>query len=114
MMPELPNQPGEENFTMSMLEAKLQDLVEHPEESEPVVLKSPSPALESEAIMEENTDEKSSYDSDKPTTQPASSDSKVTSPAQDTEPFDGGIKLRKKPSCNFGAPLGQMHPMWKH
>jgi len=111
MMPELPNQPGEENFTMSMLEAKLQDMVEHPEESEPMVMKSPSPGLNEVSQADEL--DKTNIET---TVQPKNSESKSTSPqaTKGADQLDGGIKLRKKPSCNFGAPLGQMHPMWKH
>ncbi|KAF1344556.1 hypothetical protein BDV97DRAFT_402339 [Delphinella strobiligena] len=131
MMPELPNQPGQENFTMHMLEAKLQDLVEHPEDSEPMVLKLPTPAQEDgpgdEPItaLDKGTDhvqnlaaEQNNRDDkdDKPATQPVSSDARVTPPsvAPEVDNLDVGIKLRKKPSCNFGAPLGQMHTTWKH
>lgn len=131
MMPELPNQPGQENFTMNMLEAKLQDLVEHPEDSEPLVLKLPTPAQEdgpgdepitaldkatehvqSLAAEQNNKDDKD----DKPASQPESSDARVRSPsaAPEVDNLDVGIKLRKKPSCNFGAPLGQLHATWKH
>lgn len=120
MMPELPNSPGDGNFTMSMLDAKLQDLIEHPEESEPMVLKTPSPALEARPILDDGvSDESNSATTDTKTSsqsQPGSSESKLTSPSVSAkaEPFDGGIKLRKKQSCNFGAPMGQMNPMWKH
>lgn len=43
-MPELPNMPGAENcFTLESLSARLQDIVEHPEDNEPMVLRTPSP-----------------------------------------------------------------------
>lgn len=118
MLPELPSNPDEENFTMDMLSAKLQDLVEHPEDSEPMVLKTPSPAIEFADL--EDTMAKAAATNDTLATQPEGTDcktaSKSTSPTavRAEDAFDGGIKLRKKPSSNFGAPLGQMNPMWKH
>ena len=42
-MPELPNMPGAENFTLESLSARLQDIVEHPDDNEPMVLRTPSP-----------------------------------------------------------------------
>jgi len=38
-MPELPNTPGEGNFTMDMLTARLKNIEEHPEDNEPLALK---------------------------------------------------------------------------
>ena len=115
MMPELPNRPGEENFTMDMLEAKLRDLVDHPEESEPMVLKAPTPGLEEPHVELGNGDAPGAPDNTV-LSHTEATESRVLSPStsQKADSFDGSIKLRKKLSCNFGAPLGQMNPMWKH
>ncbi|KAL1305908.1 hypothetical protein AAFC00_004051 [Neodothiora populina] len=115
MLPELPYQPDQENFTMSMLSAKLQDLIEHPEDSEPMVLKTPSPGYSAAMEAGEGNFETPPKDDAallKPETASAENASEMLSP--ELKPLeDGGIKLRKKPSCNFGAPLGQLHPVWK-
>lgn len=44
-MPGLPNNPGAENFTMEMLDARLKDVEDHPEENQPLVLQVPSPGV---------------------------------------------------------------------
>lgn len=117
MMPELPSNPGSQNFTMDMLEAKLRDLVDHPEDSEPLVMKTATPdAIDS--LQDKSTTHAPEPPAEKPASQPASAGSKSTSPSAaptvaTTDPLDRGIKLRKKPSCNFGAPLGQMNTAWK-
>lgn len=55
-MPELPNVPGEINFTMEMLDRKLKDVEEHPESNRPLVMQVPSPGLYREG--EDYLDEK--------------------------------------------------------
>ncbi|GAB7348739.1 hypothetical protein MBLNU459_g7474t1 [Dothideomycetes sp. NU459] len=119
-MPELPHSPGEENFTMAMLDARLKDLVEHPDENQPLVLQSPSPGLVApEATTAENDGDCTTATLPPPNTMAAESTPAIVADHVETvdtiklEVDNGGIKLRKKPSCNFGAPLGQLGP-WKH
>jgi len=121
-MPELPNTPGEENFTMAMLDAKLNDLIDHPEDSKPMVLQVPSPALaDRDSIAAAEDGETASTTTGRvtppntlaaePTPAPGAEQAEATATVKpDVE--HGGIKLRKKQSCNFGAPLGQLGP-WK-
>lgn len=113
---------------MTMLDAKLQDLIEHPEDSEPVVCKMTHPAIEvaDEAdLVTEPADSKTAAQQQasgsKPDSLSASKAASLTaslavspSVVRVEDPLDGGITLRSKPSTNFGAPLGQMNPMWKH
>lgn len=112
MMPELPTNPGEENFTMSMLDAKLQDLIEHPEDSQPLAMRSQSPTFPVDPAG--HTDDHCMSGS-QPRSQLESIESKIPSPPPASgDAMDcGGIKLRKKASCNFGAPFGQINPTWK-
>lgn len=104
-MPSLPCNPGAENFTVDMLDAKLKDISEHPEENQPIVLQSTNLALDEPSEAAPATDEK--VDS-------ASSDSKdkAESPSAESKDKDNldnaGIRLRTKMSSNFGAPLGSM------
>jgi hypothetical protein len=58
-MPSLPCNPGAENFTMEMLDAKLKDISEHPEENEPLACRSDL------VILEEDPSEPSSACGDK-------------------------------------------------
>lgn len=104
-MPSLPCNPGQENFTMDMLDAKLQDIVEHPDENQPIVLKAHNPPDEAPEVTEAS---------------PTSTDSRapkvdsVTESKDKKGTDDGGIRLRTKPSSNFGAPLGQLgHGSWR-
>lgn len=104
-MPSLPCNPGAENFTVDMLDAKLKDISEHPEENQPIVLQSTNLTLDEPSDAAPVPDEK--VDS-------ASSDSKDKAESPGTESKDKdtldneGIRLRTKPSSNFGAPLGSM------
>jgi len=104
-MPSLPCNPGAENFTMDMLDAKLKDISEHPEENEPLVCKSTLLAVEEEpsepsSASGEKVDSASNESRDR--TGSTSIESK------DKGKLDEGIRLRTKPSSNFGAPLGSM------
>lgn len=113
-MPELPNTPGEENFTMMMLSARLKEIEEHPEDHQPMVLREQSvhPLL---PIPEDDSETGAAQ---KITSAIASatqalSDGKVLSPSGRSPPpilelEPGGIKLKKKASSNFGAPFGQL------
>lgn len=120
-MPELPNIPGEENFTMAMLDAKLNDLIDHPEDSKPMVLQVPSPefaAREGATVGESGEIDGTTERKTPPNTAAAESTpalgalqpEAIVAIKPDVE--HGGIKLRKRPSSNFGAPLGQLGP-WK-
>jgi hypothetical protein len=107
-MPSLPCNPGLENFTMDMLDAKLKDISEHPEENEPLVCKSTLLALAEEEPEEPSSVPGAKVDS-------ASSESRdktgttTTTESKDKDALDnGGIRLRTKPCSNFGAPLGSM------
>lgn len=48
-MPELPQLPGDTNFTFDMLSKKLEQIQKHSEERKPMVFKEPSPGLASPA-----------------------------------------------------------------
>ncbi|KAG9649965.1 hypothetical protein KCU86_g17376, partial [Aureobasidium melanogenum] len=103
-MPSLPCNPGAENFTVDMLSAKLQDISEHPEENQPIVLQSTNLVLdepsEASPVPDEKVDSASSDSKDKAESPSAES--------KDNNALDVGIRLRTKPSSNFGAPLGSM------
>ena len=104
-MPSLPCNPGAENFTMDMLDAKLKDISEHPEENEPLVCKSTI------LVQEEEPSEPTSASGEK--VDSASSESRDKTGSTSTESkdkgnLDEGIRLRTKMSSNFGAPLGSM------
>lgn len=103
-MPSLPCNPGAENFTVDMLDAKLKDISEHPEENQPIVLQSTILALEdlSEAgpVSDEKVDSASNDSKDKESPSAEGKDKDTLD--------DEGIRLRTRPSSNFGAPLGSM------
>lgn len=141
-LPELPNVPSSENFTIDMLTARLQYIEEHPKESEPLALSAKiNRDDESDVDVSEITYvptslqilaclTKSSIKApDDGVTEPrdtpslSQSDASVADmsppPASEASqaytPFEppadhGGIKLKKKASLNFGAPLGQLRP----
>jgi hypothetical protein len=96
-MPSLPCNPGVENFTMEMLDAKLKDISEHPEDYQPLVCKTPDLTVD-EAVSPVD-DEK--VDS-----------ASMTQGKDMCDLENGGIRLRTKQSSNFGAPLGSMGP-WR-
>lgn len=128
-MPELPNTPGEENFTVDMLTARLRNIEEHPEENEPFALHArcnlgeaaPDAQAGAADTISNVTDEPDFHD-DKPDRTASGGLSTIaeervdsttlTSPPKVTdEPdLDRGIKLKKKASCNFGTPFGQLGP----
>ena len=105
-MPSLPCMPGAENFTMDMLDAKLKDISEHPEENEPLACRSTLVALDEDpeepsSVSDEKVDSASNESRDKIET--------TTAESKDKDNLDnGGIRLRTRPSSNFGAPLGSM------
>ncbi|KAK5174823.1 uncharacterized protein LTR77_001906 [Saxophila tyrrhenica] len=129
-MPELPHVPSEANFTFDMLSKRLEQIEQHPEQSEakPFVFKQPSPGLASPAEDEYEFSPKTvdPHAHERPSAPPAtrafapqdSSMSEIPSNAlskqtshddQVQAEFEsGGIKLKKKPSVNFGAPFGQL------
>ncbi|TIA23083.1 hypothetical protein D6C80_00903 [Aureobasidium pullulans] len=98
-MPSLPCNPGAENFTMDMLDAKLKDISEHPEENQPLVCRSPN--LPSEVVAESSPVSNDKVDS-------ASSEGKDSNGKDKEDSDNGGIRLRTRMSSNFGAPLGSM------
>lgn len=105
---------------MAMLDAKLKDLVDHPEDSKPMVLQVPSPGLA--AIYSTTAVDSGETDGAierKPPPNTMAAESTPVLGADQAESIvskldvdHGGIKLRKKPSSNFGAPFGQLGP-WK-
>lgn len=161
-MPELPNQPGEHNFTEEMLCKRLEKIAQSPgtEESRPLIFATPSPGLASPRSGGLDSSPKSIIrycfprhghphsnrltnsppsDANRPVppppagtqevqTQPATAGSSAISPQSDMlsnplsqvtsneildedvqRKFDqGGIKLKKKASSNFGAPFGSL------
>ncbi|KAF2165403.1 hypothetical protein M409DRAFT_24253 [Zasmidium cellare ATCC 36951] len=133
-MPELPNNPDETNFTLDMLSKKLEKIQSNPEEGKPMVFAQPSPGLASPASELDSKDispnSKAKRDEEAPyapigTHQPHSQlSSNALSPttsnvlpispqeaheAQVQAEFEqGGIRLKKKTSVNFGAPFGSL------
>lgn len=161
-MPELPNQPGEHNFTEEMLCKRLERIAQSPgtEESRPLIFATPSPGLVSPRSGGLEGSPKSVHRYQLPPecypirnrhthtllsdsngtvppppvgtqevpTQPATAGSSAMSPQSDIlsnplsqvtsnenideavqRDFDqGGIKLKKKASSNFGAPFGSL------
>lgn len=134
-MPELPNQPGEHNFTEEMLCKRLEKIAQSPgtEESRPLVFSQPSPGLATPEGLDGSPFGPSSTGSNPPApapthdlpTQAHAAGSSAMSPqsglplsqvasneVRDDDDavqrdFDqGGIKLKKKASSNFGAPFG--------
>ncbi|KAI4726479.1 hypothetical protein E4T49_05772 [Aureobasidium sp. EXF-10728] len=104
-MPSLPCNPGAENFTMDMLDAKLKDISEHPEENQPLVCQSTNLASEEPSEALPGSDEKV----DSASTEAKQRSESTSSESKDKDILDnGGIRLRTKPSSNFGAPLGSM------
>lgn len=121
-MPELPNALDETNFTIEALTARLAHIESHPEDSQPQVLQTPSPGVFRPGV-DDKEEQPFFHDFAQIRHSGLSSQamsSTITSPpvlgnqssgtdepgAKDLE--HGGIKLRKKPSCNFGAPFGQL------
>ena len=148
-MPELPNQPGEHNFTEEMLFKRLEHIAQSPgtEEARPLIFATPTPGLATPDAADCSPKAIDRYDSTSPIlrkdsaddhdsnqsgivapvpthelpTQPGSTMSpqsgiplsQVTSneeiEAAVQRDFDqGGIKLKKKASSNFGAPFGTL------
>ncbi|KAK4546550.1 hypothetical protein LTR36_001767 [Oleoguttula mirabilis] len=136
-MPELPNQPDETNFTLEALSKRLEQIEQHPEQGRPMVFAEPSPGLASPAdplaeageLIDDRTISSSAapcpirdgVHSQSDISSNALSPSTVRSPngaplsqqqshdQQVHQEFEtGGIKLKKKPSTNFGAPFGQL------
>lgn len=122
-MPELPNKPGEENFTLDCLAARLKEIEDHPDDHQPMVLRQPSPGAyddSGDSTIEEKKLEplrdasrhsgSVSKGSASNNLSPQDSRTSQTSESRKQQDHDhGGIKLRKRPSTNFGAPLGQLN-----
>lgn len=146
-MPELPNQPGEHNFTQEALFKRLEHIAQSPgtEEARPLIFATPTPGLATpedgspktidryespafevcESIANERQSNPAGIVAPVPThelpTQPGSamspqsgiplsqiaSNEEIEAAVQ--KDFDeGGIKLKKKASSNFGAPWGTL------
>ncbi|PNS19488.1 hypothetical protein CAC42_7332 [Sphaceloma murrayae] len=124
-LPELPSNPGSENFTMDALTARLQYIEEHPDESLPLAmsarfaLDSESDVDDSETTVKNDKHEDASL-KDTPSLSHGETSAAAVSPPpasetsqslsdQELEFHDrGGIKLKQKTSMNFGAPFGQL------
>jgi hypothetical protein len=101
-MPSLPCNPGAENFTMEMLDAKLKDIFEHPEENEPLACRGTL------VIQEDDPSEPSSAPGDKVDSARDKTEITTTESKDKDDLDNGGIRLRTRPCSNFGAPLGSM------
>lgn len=126
-MPELPSKPKPHNFTEEMLLKKLERIAQDPKNNKPTIFSIPSPGL---AIDEDGIAAGlspatgiSTYDYPlapiatrdvQSTTSPEQNPISPTSGLQvDADRHDqkfeqGGIRLKKKPSTNFGVPFGQL------
>ncbi|KAG8624262.1 hypothetical protein KVT40_007329 [Elsinoe batatas] len=120
-LPELPSKPSSENFTMDALTARLQYIEEHPDESQPLVLSArfnrddESEVDESDLtivpprIEEPPKDTPSLSQGETSAAEMSPPPASESSQAQEDDFQDnGGIRLKKKTSCNFGAPFGQL------
>ncbi|KAK5127862.1 hypothetical protein LTR85_004979 [Meristemomyces frigidus] len=136
-MPELPNKPDETNFTLEALSKRLEQIEQHPEKGRPMVFAEPSPGLASPAdpmedggshIEDKSTlgsagrqairdGVRSQSDMSSNALSPSTIRSPNGAPVSQQQSHDhqvhqdfetGGIKLKKKPSTNFGAPFGQL------
>ncbi|KAF2150497.1 hypothetical protein K461DRAFT_269940 [Myriangium duriaei CBS 260.36] len=124
-LPELPTTPGDENFTIDALTARLQYIEEHPDESEPLALSAkPNRDDESDVDTSDHTIKpveeavietketpliSQSLSSAAEMSPPPASEASQTLTPQDRLQ-DRGIKLKTKASMNFGAPLGKLRP----
>jgi len=132
ILPELPTKPGATNFTLEALSKRLEQIEQDPEDiGRPTVLSHPNSGLDSptEAVaagksiegppVPQSTRARDQSQCDMGTS--ALSPSAMISPhgaplsqqgshkAQTHQNFErGGIKLKKKPSTNFGAPFGSL------
>jgi len=106
-MPELPNQPDESNFTLEALSRRLEQVACSPEKARPAIFAQPSPGMVSPA---EPVSGLVSNSGDAATGSLKSPPPSVLSPnAVASEPAEfNGVRLKKKPSTNFGVPFGQL------
>ncbi|QIX00834.1 hypothetical protein AMS68_006351 [Peltaster fructicola] len=132
-MPELPSKPSAHNFTEEMLLKKLQHIAQNPTSNKPTIFSIPSPGLaiaeedgldaglspvsgliaaSTEAPLAPNATRDPNHHS---VTSPTSLAQETTSPTSGAHDSDhdqkfeqGGIRLKKKPSTNFGLPFGQL------
>lgn len=127
-MPELPNKPNDTNFTLEALSKRLEQIERNPEEGRPMVFQAPSPGVASPTAERERGSEAplapvSTCIRDSSVSELSSnalSSAALSSPSKDTsreqaeeDPVqaafeNGGIKLKKKVSTNFGAPFGSL------
>ncbi|KAF2220193.1 hypothetical protein BDZ85DRAFT_267324 [Elsinoe ampelina] len=120
-LPELPSKPSSENVTMDALTARLQYIEEHPDESQPLVLSArfnrddESEVDESDLTIvppqtgDPTKDTPSLSQGEASAAEMSPPPASESSQAQEDDFQDnGGIRLKKKTSCNFGAPFGQL------
>ncbi len=93
----LDNRPENALDMLHALEERLQDVKDHPEQSTPAVLqgaanpRSPSDGSDDTVKPDKRADQ-----------------AKEEPPSKSSERIDDGIRLRLKPSMNFGAPFGSL------
>ncbi|WPH02983.1 Hypothetical protein R9X50_00585500 [Acrodontium crateriforme] len=129
-LPELPNKPQQGSFTLDALSRRLEQVARSPDESKPTIFAQPSPGMMTppELITEESplNVERSRTGFAEPTATRDRTSTNLTSASlspgnagplspsglresQVQADLDhGGIKLKKKPSTNFGVPFGQL------
>ncbi|KAK5133227.1 hypothetical protein LTR08_008062 [Meristemomyces frigidus] len=126
-MPELPNRPDETNFTFEALAKRLEQIEQHPEKGLPSIYAEPSPGMLSMSPADISEEAAAAKQPEEKSTQPDREDSVASNvlsqsairspkgaPGSREQSHDdhnlenGGIKLKRKPSVNFGAPLGQL------
>lgn len=134
-MPELPSDPAETNFTFEALSARLEQIEKDPKQAKPMIFSTPSPGLaspqneldtmtmdhfsprsltnaaEAPLAPAATRDANASYQSTSssvPAMSPNGAPMSPLDPAETAKFEQGGIKLKKKASVNFGAPFGQL------
>ncbi|EMC99060.1 hypothetical protein BAUCODRAFT_64864 [Baudoinia panamericana UAMH 10762] len=108
-MPELPNKPEDGNFTLEVLSKRLEQVAQSPEDCRPTIFAQPSPGMVSPTV-ELTTQESLKESSSQPGSLTASAAVSPTGAPAPPPPSHevNGVRLKKKPSVNFGAPFGQL------
>jgi len=108
-MPELPNRPDTSNFTLEALSKRLEQVARSPEDSRPTIYNEPSPGMlspsEPAPLDTAVTGQPHSASQHSPAVSPGSL---APAAAEAPQELYNGVKLKKKPSVNFGAPFGQL------
>ncbi|KAK3676202.1 hypothetical protein LTR78_003952 [Recurvomyces mirabilis] len=107
-MPELPNQPDASNFTLEALSKRLEQVARSPEESRPTIYNEPSPGMLSPKEPAPLDSAVSDHPHSASQHSPAISPGSLAPAAEAPQELYNGVKLKKKPSVNFGAPFGQL------